>query len=89
MSTTMVAGAATSVHRRGLGPGGATALALSAVWLAVLVLSIFAPDMVHGSRHEHLRVAAMTAWFWGLMATVFVLLPLIAYREPGPRHGPA
>lgn len=75
-------------HRAGgrFGPAKAAGLAVAAVWMAMIAISLFAPDMIHGSEHEHLRIGALTAWFWGLIATVFVLLPLIAYREPLPHH---
>jgi len=50
-----------------------TAVAIVSIWLAVLFASIFAPDMITGSEREHLPIAAATSWFWGLIATGFVL----------------
>lgn len=47
-------------------------LAVAAVWIAVGAISVFTPDMVAGTEHEHLPIAAMTAWFWGVIATGFV-----------------
>jgi hypothetical protein len=47
---------------------------LSAVWLSVVVVSVFAPDMVTGSEREHLPIAAMTVWLWGAVATAYLLL---------------
>jgi hypothetical protein len=46
-----------------------TAAGIVGVWIAVTVISIFAPDMVTGSEHEHLPVAALSTWLWGLVST--------------------
>ena len=46
-----------------------TAAGLAGIWIAVGLISLFAPDMVSGSQQEHLPVAAFATWFWGLIAT--------------------
>ena len=46
-----------------------TAAGIAGIWIAVTVISVFAPDMVTGSEQEHLPVAAFTTWLWGLMST--------------------
>jgi hypothetical protein len=46
-----------------------TTVGLVAIWIAVLLISLFSPDLVSGSEQEHLPVAAFTAWLWGLVAT--------------------
>jgi len=46
-----------------------TAAGIAGIWVAVALISIFAPDMVSGSEQEHLRVAAFVTWIWGLVAT--------------------
>jgi hypothetical protein len=51
-----------------------TAGAVGAIWLAVLVISLFSPDLVSGSEQQHLPIAAFIAWFWGAIATVVVIL---------------
>lgn len=51
-----------------------TGVAVASIWLAVVLASIFAPDMVTGSQHEHLQIAAYADWLWGAFATGFVLL---------------
>ncbi len=51
-----------------------TGIVLAAIWLAVVLASIFSPDMITGSEHEHLPIAGITTWFWGSMATAFVLM---------------
>jgi hypothetical protein len=40
------------------------------MWLAVLIVSLFAPDMVSGSDQEHLPIAAFTTWLWGVLGTM-------------------
>jgi hypothetical protein len=51
-----------------------TAGAVGAIWLAVLLISLFSPDLVSGSEQQHLPIAAFIAWFWGAIATVVVIL---------------
>jgi hypothetical protein len=46
-----------------------TAAGIAGIWVAVTVISVFAPDMVTGSEHERLPVAALTTWLWGLAST--------------------
>ena len=46
-----------------------TAAGIAGVWVAVVLISIFAPDMVSGSEQEHLPLPAMTTWVWGLITT--------------------
>ena len=55
------------------------ALAVAAVWVCSALLAIFAHDMVTGSEHEHLPIAAMTVWPWTITATAYVLM---AARRP-------
>jgi hypothetical protein len=50
-----------------------TAVGIGGIWVAVLLLSLLAPDLVSGSEQQHLPVAAFTTWFWGGVATVVVL----------------
>jgi hypothetical protein len=46
-----------------------TAGGIAGIWVAVALISVFAPDMVTGSEQEHLPVAAFSTWLWGLVAT--------------------
>jgi hypothetical protein len=48
-----------------------TAIGVTGVWVAVVVISLFAPDMVSGSEQQHLPIAAFTAWLWGAIGTGF------------------
>lgn len=57
-----------------------TALMLAVIWIAVLVVSIFAPDLVSGSQQEHLPLAAFTTWLWGAIGTGAVLLTMTRLR---------
>ena len=45
-----------------------TVVGVVVIWIAVALISIFAPDMVSGSEQEHLPVAAFT-WIWGVVGT--------------------
>lgn len=50
-----------------------TLVAVLSIWLVVLFTSLFAPDLVYGSRQEHLKLVAWLNWLWGTVATVGVL----------------
>jgi magnesium-transporting ATPase (P-type) len=50
-----------------------TALGIGGIWVAVLLISFFAPDLVSGSEQQHLPVAAFTTWFWGGIGTLVFL----------------
>jgi hypothetical protein len=41
-----------------------TAIGIGAIWVAFLLISLFAPDLVSGAQQEHLPVAAFMAWAW-------------------------
>lgn len=53
-----------------LAPG----VAVTAIWVSTLLISIFAPDLVSGSQQEHLPIAGFTAWPWAAAATGYVLM---------------
>ena len=57
--------------------------AVAAIWLATALISIFAPDMITGSQHEHLPIASFTVWVWALAASGYVLMS----GRQGPRQG--
>lgn len=50
-----------------------TAIGIGGIWVAVVLLSLLAPDLVSGSEQDHLPVAAFTTWFWGAVATLVFL----------------
>ncbi len=66
----------------------APALALGAIWAAVVAISVFAPDLVSGSEHQHLPVAAFGTWIWGAVST-FIVLAALLRREQGVGPQPA
>ena len=47
-----------------------TTIGLVVIWLAVVAISLFSPDLVSGSEQEHLALPAFTAWLWGLIGTI-------------------
>jgi hypothetical protein len=49
------------------------AIGIGGIWVAVLLISLLAPDLVSGSQQEHLPVAAFTTWFWGGVGTMVLL----------------
>lgn len=63
-----------------------TAAGIGGIWLAVLLISLFAPDMVSGSEQEHLPMAALTAWLWGLIATGTFLVAAVHLRGSASRR---
>jgi hypothetical protein len=50
-----------------------TAIGVGGIWIAVLLISLFAPDLVSGSEQQHLPVAAFGTWFWGAIGTLVLL----------------
>jgi hypothetical protein len=70
-------GAASSEDRRAATADGSwmlwTAIGIAGIWVAVLLISLFSPDLVSGSEQEHLPVAAFTTWFWGGVGTLVFL----------------
>jgi hypothetical protein len=64
-------------------PAAGVGISIASIWLAVLLASVFSPDMVHGSEQQHLPIAALTDWFWGSVATAFVVITVaIAHARP-------
>lgn len=55
----------------------ASGVAVGSIWLAVIMASIFAPDLVSGSQQEHLPLVAWVDWIWGVVATAFVVLAVL------------
>ena len=64
-----------------------TAGALVAIWVGVLVISVFAPDLVSGAQQDNLPLAAFTTWLWGAAATGVVLWTMSKLR-PDPEARP-
>jgi len=63
-----------------------TAAGIAGTWLAVLVISLLAPDLVSGSEQEHLPLAALTTWLWGLVSTGAYAAGQLRLRGQGSRR---
>ncbi|TDN92120.1 hypothetical protein [Microbacterium sp. BK668] len=55
--------------------------AVGAIVIGAAIASVFAPDLVTGSQHEHLPLVALTIWPWAAAAVGYVLM--------AGRRGPA
>jgi hypothetical protein len=55
---------------------------LVVIWLSVLFTSLFAPDLISGSFQEHLPIAAIITWIFGLAATRSVIKMLGRSKNP-------
>jgi hypothetical protein len=55
------------------------------VWAAVIVISVFSPDMVTGSQHDHFAIAAVVTWIWGFLASRSMFATLVAQRGHADR----
>jgi len=58
-----------------------TAIGIAGIWVAVLLISVFAPDLVSGSEQEHLPIAAFSTWFWGGVGTLVFLWAMGRLRD--------
>jgi len=70
----------------GVTPGLAywlSGLAVAAIWICVALASVLAPDMVTGSQHDHLAVAALGDWLWGAIATGSVAVATVQGLRAG------
>ncbi len=59
---------------------------LGAIWASVLLVSLGSPDLVSGSQHEHLPLALMATWIWGLIATIGFLWGMSKLRGAASRQ---
>lgn len=58
----------------------ASAVAISAVWVAVVLTGFFARDFVSGTQQQHIHLAALQNWFWGAIASGLILIPAVLRR---------
>ena len=67
-----------------------TAIGIVGIWVAIVLISLFAPDFVSGSEQEHLPMAAFTTWFWGGIGTLIFLWAMgnSAVTRHGEGRGP-
>lgn len=73
-SGTQVGPEAPAARRPGLTPAAKVGVAVTAIWVAVGLMAVFAPDMIAGSQHEHLPLASITVWVWAAIASGFVAM---------------
>jgi hypothetical protein len=62
-----------------------TVAGIAGIWLAVLLISIFSPDLIT-DQQEQVPVAAFGAWFWGVVATGLFLWAMGRLRGSGSRQ---
>jgi hypothetical protein len=63
-----------------------TAIGIGGIWVAVVLISLFAPDLVSGSEQEHLPIAAFITWFWGVVGTLVLLWAMSRLRGSAMRR---
>ena len=49
-------------------------VAVGMIWVASALTAIATPDMVSGSAHEHLPIAAITVWLWAAVASGYAAM---------------
>ena len=61
-----------------------TGLAIAAIRIAVTLISVYAPDLVTGTTQDHVPLAAILAWIWGVIASREVAVAILRRRRsPG------
>ncbi len=63
-----------------------TATGVAGIWVAVILITLLAPDMITGSHQEHLKVAAFGTWLWGLIASAAYLMGMGRLRGRASRQ---
>ena len=58
-----------------------TGLAIAAIWIAVTLISVYAPSLVTGTTHDHVPIAAILAWIWGVLASRNVAVAILRRRR--------
>ena len=58
----------------------AASVGIGAIWLAVVVISVFSPDLVTGSEPAHIPLVAMVTWLWGVIPSGSLVITLLGVR---------
>ena len=58
-----------------------TLATVGSIWIAVVLISVFSPDLIHGSEHQRMPVAAFATWFWGFGASIAAVVAMARLRE--------
>lgn len=75
------------VHRGWMTLPRLAATALTVIWAAVIVISVFSPDLVSGTQQDHTPLAGILTWIWGLIASRTLITTLAAQRGHPDRAG--
>lgn len=59
-----------------------TAAAITAIWAAVVLISVFAPDLISGTEQGHTPLPAILTWIWGMIASRHVVTTVVQRRSP-------
>ena len=62
-------------------------VAVIVIWVAVIAISLFSPDNVSGSEQDHVPIAAILTWIWGLLASRNVVTTLIQQGDRAHQKG--
>jgi len=65
----------------------APGLSVAAIWLATLAAALFSPDLITGSQHEHLPLAALLDWLWAAVASGYVVMSAREVRAANRADG--
>ncbi len=65
---------------------GWTLATVASIWTAVALMSVFSPDMIHGSEQQRLPIAALSTWLWGFGASVAAFVAMARLRGPLDRR---
>ena len=60
---------------------------VATIWAAVVLISLFSPDNVSGAQQEHVPIAAILTWIWGLLATRTIITTFADERDHPDRFG--
>ena len=63
-----------------------TLLTITAIWVSIALISVLSPDMVHGSEHQRMPVAAFGAWFWAFGASIVAAVAMARLRRDVARR---
>jgi hypothetical protein len=63
-----------------------TLVTVASIWTAVVLISVFSPDMIHGSEQQRMPVAAFGTWLWGFVASVAVFVAMARLRGDSDRR---
>ena len=57
-----------------------TLAAVGSIGIAVVLISLFSHDMIHGSEHQRMPIAAFGTWIWGFGASIAAVVAMARLR---------